>query len=190
LTHCTREQTDGWPDQCQTDYVDELLLHREASDHSAFAALRRIIDMQRLVATSRMIRGDTDVVCFTAVPLGDLPQLRSFRSHLARWDFEPYGICIRQEWLARRQCSPVRYGDDPLWESLAADDRPLFQVRTSRSRRNGRTVDWSIEREWRHIGDVDLAELPSEAGLIFVPTREEAEQLAAISRWPVAVLGR
>ncbi len=189
LTHCTRDQTDGWPDQRPTEYIDELLLHREASDHSAFAALRRIIETQRLVATSRMVRGDTDVVCFTAVPLCDLPPLRTFRSHLARWDFEPYGICIRQDWLAQRRCAPVRYGDESLWESLAAEERPLFQLQTSRSGRDGGTIDWSIEREWRHISDVDLAELPSEAGLIFVPTREEAEQLATISRWPITVLG-
>jgi len=187
LTHCTRAQSDGWPDQRQIDYLDELLLNCDASDHSAFAAVQRIIATQRLVATSRMIRGDTDVVCFTAVPLRDLPQLRSFRSHLTRWDFEPYGICIRHDWLARRRCLPVRYGDDSLWNSLAAEDRPLFQVRTTRSRR--RSIDWSIEREWRHVGDVDLAELPTEAGLIFVPTREEAEQLATISRWPVTILG-
>lgn len=189
LTHCTRAQTDGWPDQCEADYLDELLLHRRVSDRSAFASLGRIIDTQRLVATSRMIRGDTGVVCFTAVPLRDLSRLRTFRSHLARWDFEPYGICIHQDWLARRGCSPVRYGDDTLWESLASVDRPLFQLQTSRSGRSGRTIDWSIEREWRHIGDVELAELPSEAGLLFVPTHDEAEQLATSSRWPIAVLG-
>ncbi|MDA1050601.1 MAG: hypothetical protein O3C40_08985 [Planctomycetota bacterium] len=189
LTHSTRAQSDGWPDQCRSDYLDELLLNRAPSDHSAFAAIRRIVTMQRLVATSRIIRGNTEVVCLTAVPLADLPQLRSFRSHLARWDFEPYGICIRRDWLERRRCLPVRYGDDSLWESMAPQDRPLFQVQTSRSHRSGREIDWSIEREWRHVGDVDLGELPSDAGLIFVPTRAEAEQLATISRWPVTVLG-
>ncbi|MEO8496998.1 MAG: hypothetical protein ABI614_18155 [Planctomycetota bacterium] len=189
LTHCTRAQSGGWPDQRPVDYLDELLLNRGSSDHSALAAVRRIIATRCLVATSRMIRGETDVVCFTAVPLRDLPRLRSFRSHLARWDFEPYGICIRQDWLAERSCLPVRYGDDSLWKLLAAEDRPFFQAKTSRSRRGDRTIDWSIEREWRHVGNVDLAELPSEAGLIFVPTRDEAEQLATISPWPVAVLG-
>lgn len=188
LTHCTRAQPDGWPDQHQIDYLDELLLNRGASDHSAFAAVQRIAAMQRLVATSRMVRGETAVVCFTAVPLRELPQLRSYRSHLARWDFEPYGICIRQDWLAQRPCRPVCYGDDSLWESLAEADRPLFQVQTSHSRRSGRTIDWSVEREWRHVGNVDLRELPSDAGLMFVPTIEEAEQLSAISRWPVTVL--
>jgi hypothetical protein len=188
LTHCTRSQSNGWPDQSQVEYLDELLLNSNTADRSALAAVQRIIATQRLVATSRLIRGDTDVVCFTAVSLRDLPKLRTFRSHLARWDFEPYGICICQDWLADRSCVPVHYGDESVWESLANEDRPLFQARTSRSHRSGRVIDWSIEREWRHVGDVDLRELPSEAGLIFVPTQEEAEQLAAISRWPITVL--
>ena len=188
LTHCTRAQADAWPDQERHEYIDELLLASAATDHSAFAALRRIIDNQRLVASSRMIRGDTRVVCFTAVPLSELPQLRSFRSHLARWDFEPYGICIRREWLESRDCLPVRYGDDSLWASLDLQDRPYFQVQTSTCRQSGRTIDWSVEREWRHVGDVELEELPANAGLVFVPTREEAEQLVTISRWPVTVL--
>ena len=128
------------------------------------------------------------MVCFTAVPLSELPQLRSFRSHLARWDFEPYGICIRREWLESRDCLPVRYGDDSLWASLDLQDRPYFQVQTSTCRQSGRTIDWSVEREWRHVGDVELEELPANAGLVFVPTREEAEQLVTISRWPVTVL--
>ncbi len=188
LTHCTRSQPDGWPDQNHLDYFDELLLTPGTADRSAYAAIRRIVATQRLVATSRMIRGDVKVVCFTAVPLVELPQLRSFRSHLARWDFEPYGICIRRDWLEHRRCTPVRYGDDALWESLSSEDRAFFQVRTSRSRRSGRVTDWSIEQEWRQLGDVDLSELPSDAAIVFVPSLEEAQQMAMVSRWPITVL--
>lgn len=190
LTHCTRAQTGGWPDQFGNDYIDDLLIERQPTDHSAFASLRRIVDMRMLIAGSRVIRGDTGVVCFTAVPLRELPQLRSFRAHLARWDFEPYGICIRKEWLAERNCFPVRYGDDALWESLDASDRPFFQLKTSGSRRGDRAIDWSLERESRHVGNLDLKKLPPEAGLVFVPTLEEAERIATISPWPVTVLDR
>ena len=188
LTHCTRSQLDGWPDQGRTDYIDELLLNADTKDHSTFASLQRIITMQRLIATSRMIRGRTDVVCFTAVPLCELPKLRTFRSHLARWDFEPYGLCIQRDWLTERACLPVRYGDESLWESLASAERPFFQVRTSESRQSRRIIDWSVEQEWRHVGEINLDELPADKGLVFVPSLVEAEQLALVSRWPVAVL--
>jgi hypothetical protein len=49
-------------------------------------------------------------------------------------------------------------------------------------------MDWSIEREWRYLGELDLRGLPGEAAFLFVPTRAEAESLAAVSPWPIAVL--
>ena len=51
-------------------------------------------------------------------------------------------------------------------------------------------TDWTAEREWRHVGDVPLDEIPPDAALLFVPTETEAEQLATISRWPVVVVPR
>ncbi|MCA9125173.1 MAG: hypothetical protein H6822_36400 [Planctomycetaceae bacterium] len=188
LTHCTRSQSDGWPDQCWTNYLDELLLNTEAMDRSAFASLQRIIAMQRLIATSRMIRGNTAVVCFTAVPVNASLKLRTFRSHLGRWDFEPYGICIDRRWLQERGCAPVAYGDASLWDSLTPRERPFFQMQASTTRRTSRVIDWTVEQEWRHVGDLVLNELPKHKGIVFVPTEEEAKRLAVLSRWPVAVL--
>ncbi len=185
LTHCTRAPAGPWPDETGETYLDELLLSRHGADRSAMAALRRIIEMRRLVATCRMIRGNTPTVCFTAVPLGALPQLHVFRRHLGRWDFEPYGICIRRDWLAERNCQPARYGDEHLWQTLSPAERPFFQVATSRTEV---PIDWTCEREWRHVGDVPLDELPTDSGLVFVPTLEEAQALARCSRWPIAVL--
>jgi hypothetical protein len=187
LTHCTRAQAGGWPDQGEAAFLDELIVDGPQTDRSAFAALQRIVAQQRLVATSQTIRGDQAVVSFTAVPLREVSRLRVYRSHLGRWDFEPYGICVARNWLESRGARPVRYGGDRLWESMAKDDRPFFQKQASR---DGETnvIDWTIENEWRHVGDVNLRELPSDAGLVFVPTSEEAEQLARLSRWPVAVL--
>ena len=144
--------------------------------------------MQRLIATSRMIRGNTAVVCFTAVPVNASLKLRTFRSHLGRWDFEPYGICIDRRWLQERGCAPVAYGDASLWDSLTPRERPFFQMQASTTRRTSRVIDWTVEQEWRHVGDLVLNELPKHKGIVFVPTEEEAKRLAVLSRWPVAVL--
>ena len=190
LTHCTRRLHGPWPDQSEEDFVDELILNPSKADRSPVAALRRIMAQQRIIATYATIRGPGSAVCFTAVPLLDLPQLRTFRPHRGRWDFEPYGICIRRSWLAQRGSQPVRYGEQPLWDALPDEERPFFQRAASHSKRTNRTMNWQVEQEWRHLGDVDLRELPASEGLVFVGTEREAREIVAISRWPVTVLGR
>ncbi len=187
LTHCTRRRRGPWPDESENDFLDNLILDRDGADHSALAALWRIVRTSRLVATSDMVRGDTAVVSFTAVPLSEIHRLHTFRSHLGRWDFEPYGICVDRDWLEERGARTVSYDDESGWESLAAEDRPFFQKKEAKST-TGHVTDWSVEREWRHIGDVSLEEIPQDAAVLFVPSETDARQLASISRWPVVVV--
>jgi hypothetical protein len=187
LTHSTRRREGAWPDQDNTQYLDDLILARNAADHSALATLKRMIGQQRIIATSQTIRGGVAVVSFTAVPLAELHRLRVFRPHRGRWDFEPYGICIRRDWLEQFGAQPVQYGDEQVWQRLAGDERPFFQLRGTQPSR-GESIDWTVEDEWRVVGDVDLALVPAEAALVFVPTLAEAEEIAAISRWPVTVV--
>jgi hypothetical protein len=142
-----------------------------------------------LIATSELVRGGVPVVSFTATPLSEMGRLRTFRSHLSRWDFEPYGVCIRRDWLQTCGARPVQYGDDSLWSRLPSEERPFFQKTESRTAR-GKPVDWTAEREWRHVGDVPLDEIPHDAALLFVPSRAEAELLAALSPWAIAHVGR
>ena len=187
LTHCTRRRRGPWPGEAEADFLDDLILDRAGADHSAWAALWRIVQTQRLMASAEMIRGGIPVVSFTAVPLAELPRLRAFRPHLGRWDFEPYGLCVRRDWLASRGARAVRYGDESLWQTLPAEEQAFFQ--RARSETAGGTVlDWTREQEWRHVGDLALQELPAAAAFLFVPSASEARQLAAVSPWPVAAL--
>jgi hypothetical protein len=187
LTHCTRRRQGPWPGQTEDDYLDDLILDRRGADHSAFAALWRIVRNRQLLASSELVRGDQAVVSLTEVALEEIQSLRTYRSHLGRWDFEPYGICIRRQWLQRHGVRPVQYGDDALWEKLSADDRPFFQKRQTKTAK-GTVIDWTVEREWRWCGDLPLADVPRDAAIVFVPSRREAEQLAVGCPWPVAVL--
>jgi hypothetical protein len=187
LTHWTRRRAGPWPDQPSSDYLDDLILDRRGADHSAFAALWRIVRTRRLVATGDLLRGAEPMVCFTRVPLAEWSERRSFRPHLSRWDFEPFGISIERSWLSGRGAQAVQYGDEDLWESLPEQQRPFFQKRITQSR-HGQQIDWSLEREWRHRGDVLLDELPPESALVFVPTLGHARPIANISPWPVIVL--
>ncbi len=79
------------------------------------------------------------------------------------------------------------YGDSQRWNTLLSDARPFFQLR--KSGQNG-AIDWSVEREWRHVGDVQLEQLPDDAAFVFVRTRADAELLSPISRWPIIVVER
>ena len=188
LVHWTRRRDGPWPDQSETDFIDDLLLSRESTSHSAFAALSRIVQQQRLIASTAGIRGETGVVSFSGIALSELAKRRTFRAHRGRWDCDDFGLCIRRDWLQARGAKPVIYGDDASWTTLSDSDRPFFQLRTTRARRGAKVIDWSQEAEWRVSHDLDLSEASRDDVVLFVPSAEEARQLAAISPWPVFVL--
>ena len=196
LSHTTRGCPGPWPEQSPEDYLDSLLLSRRDADHSPVGTLERILQQQRLIASARTAREGVRVVSFTASPLSHLPNLRRFRPHRSRWDFEPFGLCLRRSWLEERGARPVIYGDEVTWRDLDTNDRPFFQLAHSRPSVSAEAtaeeqisaqIDWTIEREWRHIGDLDLSQLPRECGLVFVPNYATARRIASVSSWPVTL---
>lgn len=193
LTHTTRACDGPWPGQSRDEYLDELFDGDASADHSPLAALLRIVTQRRLHASGMAIRGKFPVVSWTAVPLGELAQLRVFRAHRTRWDFEPYGICIRRGWLEARGARAVNYEQEAAWKSLPEVDRPFFQLRhgkrqQAKSAADVPVVDWSVEQEWRHLGDLNLDQLSQDDAFVFVPSEEDAEVLSATSPWPVVVV--
>ena len=182
LSHSTRACPEPWPGQSLEQHIDSLLDNTRDADHSRIAALERIVTQRRLIASHRTIRGGYSMVCLTSAPLQDLPALRRFRSHRTRWDFEPFGLCIRRDWLLERGVRPAIYGDDAIWDNLPDEDRPYFQWSDP-----DKGLDWSVEREWRHAGDLDLSKLPVEQGLVFVPNYEAAMRICPVSPWPVTL---
>lgn len=98
------------------------------------------------------------------------------------WNFEPYGVAIRKEAASRIGIRPVIYGYDDDYELLANPDRPYFQ---SRGRKD---VDWSMEREWRHIGDLDLSKIPPEDLIFLIWRKGEADLLRKITKSEVLIL--
>jgi len=188
LSHWTRRQDGPWPDQNQNQWLDELILEDSDRDRSALASLKRIICQKQLLSSNSSIRGRHQVVCFTATPLLRWSSLRSYRPHRGRWDFEPYGLCIKRRWLEQAGAQPVIYGDDTDWQRLTSCQRPFFQHRFGRNASAASRWDWAIEQEWRCPQTLSLETLPCNAAFLFVPTQQEAETLATYSRWPVIYL--
>jgi len=178
LTHCTRRRKGPWPNQSSDAYLDDLILSRPGSDHSALAALQRIVAGRQLIASGDSIRGGTNVVSFTSVPLEELQELRVFRSHRGRWDFEPYGISIRKSALRAlaestgdvHRLGEVTYGGEEDWRQLHDEERPFFQKSHSESKsgKSSNRIDWSAEQEWRFLGNVDLTQIKPTDAFFFV----------------------
>ncbi|MFP6769235.1 MAG: hypothetical protein VB859_13765 [Planctomycetaceae bacterium] len=183
LLHCTRECCGPWPGQSRRDYLDDLILGRPTSDHSVLASLLRIITQRRLRAVSRPVQGGPFAVSFSACPLAGLASRRVFRPHRGRWDFEPYGIAISRNWLSARGGRPVIYRPP---DSLTGDD-PFEQPTHARTQPK---LNWTLEAEWRHPGDLDLRSLSATRGVVFVASEEDARTVDSVSPWPVVVLGR
>ena len=183
LLHWTRRRSGPWPDQSLSRYLDELIFGSAEKERGGLAVLRRILATGRILASNDLTRDPRPVVCFSEVSFDELMQRRVFRPHLNRWDFQPFGVAIRKSWLQSQGARQVIYGDEKRWDSLENADRPFFQLCGESSK-----VDWSQEKEWRMVGDLNLRKLPLSEGVVFVPTAADASQVAVLSRWPVTAL--
>lgn len=111
--------------------------------------------------------------------------MRAFQSHLARWDWEPYGIAIRRDRLEQQGARPVVYLKPSVLKQLSDTEVVYAQVASEKPGDR----DWRVEAEWRVAGDVRLTSIAFDEAFVFVPNRGDAELLAPISRWPIAIVG-
>ncbi|MFG0266920.1 MAG: hypothetical protein ACF8AM_17480 [Rhodopirellula sp. JB055] len=181
LVHCTRRCDGPWPGQSWSQYRDEMLLGTdEAASRETLDSLRRIVRMRRLIAGATTSKSEHRVVCLSAVPLPELLRRRTFRSHVSRWDYEPFGIAIRRSAASKIGLRPVVYGPVSVRDGLPADERFLYQA-------EGRDQDWTAEKEWRSLGDVDLDSLDVDDVCVFVPSEADARVIAEVNHrgWPI-----
>lgn len=183
LLHWTRATAGPWPGETREDFLDALILRTSSADRSAMATLLRIISSQRLASSSEGIRGGHSVVAFTDVPLTEFRTRRVFRKHRHRFDFEPWGVAIRKDWLQMQGGKPVIYGNDNDWGQMEAGQRPWFQKDSV----VGGTSN-SSELEWRIIGDVDLSKVPKESIRVFVENTAAADVVSQHCDWATVIV--
>jgi hypothetical protein len=117
-------------------------------------------------------RGGRAAVSLTEAAPDQVRALHKYMSHLVRWDFEPYAVCIALEAAVARGAVQVAYVNNPhYWRGLPEDKRWWFQPTLRGSR------DITLEKEWRFPGDANLAEFPQEDVAFIVASRNEAEIL-------------
>lgn len=181
LIHCTRGRQGAWPGESESQFRDWLLLTApHPVDLAPLATLRRIVGQRHLIGGGPTIRAGQPVICFSAVPLLEVVSRRTFRSHLGRWDAEPYGIAISRPAAKRLGARPVIYVQDTTEPAIAQRSRWRLQPR-------GTTYDWSREREWRLRGDLDLRHFARDQAIVFVARRQELHHFAD-SPWPVVAI--
>lgn len=183
LIHCTRGTTGPWSDETTDQYRDSMLSASDGgSNRTAIDALARILEMGRLNASAISSSHRHRVVCFSARRLDDLLAARTFRSHLSRWDYEPFGIMIR---LAAAQSAGLReviYGQPGDRSSVEQNEAYRFHP-------VGKTHDWTVEREWRSDGDVRLRDFADDDIRVFSLDRPESREKLHGSRYEVVWVG-
>jgi len=171
LVHYTRSCPGPWPGQTIAEYCRSLIEGRGDAGHSGFDALNRILRERLIRGSSRMIRGTTPVVSFTERFPHDIAHLIKWRTGLARWTFEPYGIAIRKEALLNLGATQVIYGEEKVYAALPVEERYRFQLVDPACK------DWSEEREWRLQGSLGLEVIKLDDIIILVRTVREAAMI-------------
>ncbi len=182
ITHWTRTHHGPWPGQTKRDFYKQLIKSENIYPNSAFNVLTNIAEEGMVRASSKKIRDGLEVVGFTeSTPREVLSQMRWLPKKV-NWNFEPYGIAIRKRAASEIGIKPVIYGYPDDYELLPDPDKPYFQSRGQRD------IDWSTEREWRHIGDLDLSKIPREDLTFLIWRKEENDLMRQITASEVLVL--
>jgi hypothetical protein len=184
LTHCTRAHNSSWPDNHNASQWYQWLLQELPEENSPYATLCKIARSKRLLAHAGLYRGSHAAVSFSEVALPELLARRRYRTHLKRWDWEPYGVLFSKTPLQQIGCKSVIYGDDETWKQLNSKQQPWYQPRHSKDGKES----WVEEKEWRMIGDLRFCQLPWESIIFFVPTRREAYELSHFCDWSIGWL--
>ena len=174
LMHFTRARPGPWPGQSIYDYYGSLLNGEPGAAHTGYDALKRILEEKLVRGSGLMTRGKVPVVSFTSLGAVSLGRLMRWRTSLARWTVEPYGLAVDKRALRRLGAQPVIYGDEEVLSKIPENARFRFQMQG----RDGEA--WRAEKEWRLKGNLDLSLLEPRQLCVMVPGAREAEEIESL----------
>ncbi len=173
IVHWTRSCNSAWPDERLIDYYRDVLL----SDHpprSAMNTLLRILQSRRVLSSSRHMPRGEKTVSFSELSPKELVPLIKWRARYRQMSFEPYGVGIRKELAHELGIRPVKY-----YQTGRRSGRTNVPDWLSQSM--GTVTDWRREKELRHRGDLDLANVPDKDICAFCHTSTEATLISELT---------
>ncbi len=175
LIHWTRTANNPWPDEKLYDYYKSIDNSRNDYAHSAYLTLIRILSEKRLRALSRHYRRGISAAAFSELKPSEAINLMKWRARYREMSFEPYGIAIRKKAADQIGIRKVIYGDRKMFGGLKKVDKPYFQS-------IGTKGFWVPEKEWRHIGDIDLSMINPNDLKIIAGNKEQIDSIKKYSK--------
>jgi len=149
------------------DYLIHFTKNDPVTGNSGFEKLQIIMTTGFLIGSSNLIRNSYKCVCFSEVPLEQMPGGLVNPDYYSR--YSPFGIMVGKKWLYEQGGRPVIYEHDSEFEMLPETHR-WRHVRYEPGE-----IDFTWEREWR-VRIERLAIDPSVAAIV-VPDMSWAQAL-------------
>ncbi len=172
VIHWTRTSNGAWPTERLIDYYHDLI-ESKRYPRSAFDGLMNIVSLGRIVASSKHIRDKAATVAFSRQSPVEMIPLMRWRARYRQMSFEPYGIAIPAELAERLEIRRVKYID-----STGDPERKKENIVRWLTQTSGKRSDWTIEKEYRHLGDFSLDRVPPDKLMLICRTKAEADEAA------------
>jgi len=166
IIHWTKTRNTAWPGETLYIYYNDIVRSTDRYTRSGYDTLKRILNEKRLRGSSKRYRKGISAVAFSALKPSEAVGLMKWRARYQEMTFEPYGIAIEKSFAEKLGVKKVFYGNAEMYQYLEEDNRPYFQ-------NIGTKGFWLPEKEYRHIGDVDLSLIPHDKMRVIVWKKEE-----------------
>ena len=173
LIHWTKASNTAWPGESMYDYYHAIVNSGAVYPRGGLQTLIKILTDQKLLASSRHYRKAYPAAAFSTLLPSEAVDLMKWRARYHEMTIEPYGIAIHKDYAETLGIKKVFYGNAEMLEYLEEENRPYFQNIGTRGY-------WMPEKEYRRIGDIDLAFVPSDRLAVIVWKPDEIEKVRGI----------
>lgn len=178
IIHWTRTSNRPWPGETLYEYYGSIVNSTSVYPRSSFDTLVRIVTERKLRASSRHYRRGNSAVAFSELKPSEAVDLMKWRARYREMTFEPYGIALRKRCAREIGVRKVIYCESKLYSTSDTIDQPYFQS-------IGTKGFWVLEKEWRHVGDIDLSLVDPNDIRVIVWKSDEIELMGNNTKYKV-----